>query len=156
MHYIEYAIGSTANRGHIVSLEQFVDILMEYGPKEDVFRSVYLYDDSIVSHVNNGGRIKDFYGPRYIDTIPIDIDKGDDTHENVRRRAASICGKLVNDGLDEFNFYVCYSGTGYHIHIAPEVFGFYPNVGDKELPYKIKSTIQSYFGGEADSAIYTY
>ena len=45
--YVEYAIGSVANRNHIIEKEQFPEIV-KVNLGEEVYRSMFLYDEGIL------------------------------------------------------------------------------------------------------------
>ena len=77
MNYVEIAKGTPFNRGIIIPVSK----LQNYLGKEPLYRSVYLYDESAVEYVNENGSLKNFFGVRYIDKIPVDIDKQDRTDE---------------------------------------------------------------------------
>ena len=77
MNYIEIARGTPVNRGILIPSENLVN----YIGKEPLYRSVYLYDEEAVEYVNKNGSLRNYFGIRYIDKIPIDIDKGDNTDE---------------------------------------------------------------------------
>ena len=77
MKYVEIARGIPGNRGIIVPVEN----LIKYVNREPLYRSVYLYDESAKEYIEKHGSLKNFFGIRYIDKIPIDIDKKDNTDE---------------------------------------------------------------------------
>ena len=73
MNYVEIAKGTPFNRGIIIPTNK----LVSYIGDEPLYRSVYQYDETAVEYVNSNGSLKNFFGVRYIDKIPIDIDKQD-------------------------------------------------------------------------------
>ena len=77
MNYLEIARGNPSNRGIIIPVEK----LSSYIGEEPLYRSVYLYDKTGLDYVQEKGSLKDFFGVRYIDKVPIDIDKQDRSNE---------------------------------------------------------------------------
>ena len=75
MNFLEIAIGTPANRGILIPKEELVNYL----DGQPLYRSVYLYDDSAIEYVKEKGTLKNFFGIRYIDKIPIDVDKKDNS-----------------------------------------------------------------------------
>ena len=148
------AIGSPSRRGTLVPYDEMWDIVYESGSNQAIYRSVYIYDEEGLDFVQNNKTVKSFLGTRYIDEIPIDIDKGDNTDEYTHKMARDI----LYFTEDEFNLkdgnYQCYfSGTGYHIMLAGDNFGF---KADNELPYVVKQTmIKAYQNFKLDASVYS-
>ena len=71
MNYVEIARGTPVNRGIMIPSNH----LINYVGEEPLYRSVYLYDEIAVEYVSKNGSLRDYFGIRYIDKIPIDIDK---------------------------------------------------------------------------------
>ena len=71
MKYVEIARGMPSNRGIIIPVTE----LGKYIGNEPVYRSVYLYDDTAVEYVKEHGSLRNFFGIRYIDKVPVDINK---------------------------------------------------------------------------------
>ena len=69
MKYVEIAKGTPYNRGILIP----VDRLSNHLGEEPVYRSVYLYDDTAFEYVKENGSLKNFFGVRYIDKVPVDI-----------------------------------------------------------------------------------
>ena len=148
------AIGSPSRRGTLVPYDEMWDIVYESGSNQAIYRSVYIYDEEGLDFVQKNKTVKSFLGTRYIDEIPIDIDKGDNTDEYTHKMAKDI----LYFTEDEFNLkdgnYQCYfSGTGYHIMLAGDNFGF---KADNELPYVVKQTmIKAYQNFKLDASVYS-
>ena len=85
--FVEMAIGSPSKRGALVPIEDMWDIVYEQGKEQAVYRSVYQYDEDAVKAVKVNGSVKNFLGTRYIDVVPIDIDKGQNSDEYTLQQA---------------------------------------------------------------------
>ena len=147
MKYLEIAQGSPRNRGLLIAKESLVKYIKK---DEALFRSTYLYDDDAMDYVNSKGSLRDFFGKRYIDKIIIDIDKKDNSDELTQSKAIDIVNKLEDFGVYNNSYIIFFSGTGYHITVANDVFGFEPS---PDLPLKVKSTLVKLFP-EVDAAVY--
>ena len=147
MKYVEIAVGSPRNRGLLIPRKN----LKRYLKRDDaVYRSTYLYDEEALDYVKSKGSIKDYFGTRWIDKILIDIDKQDNTDERTLDKARAVLIDLDDEGIANHSVQPYYSGTGYHISIAAEVFNFKPH---KDLPYIVKETMKKLFDG-IDISIY--
>ena len=135
MNYIEIAKGSPFNRGIIIPIEK----LSHYIGQEPLYRSVYLYDESANEYVKDKGTLKNFFGVRYIDKIPIDIDKQDRTDESTLDILRATILELEEADIDCGSFQSYFSGSGYHLILAGELFNFKPG---NDLPYIVKQTIK--------------
>ena len=154
--YAEIAIGSPSKRGTLVPFEDIWDIVYENGENQAVYRSVYLYDDEALNFIKRSGTLKNYLGSRIIDTIPIDIDKGQNTDEYTLKQAQAIVYSLENEfDLKEGNYQCYFSGTGYHINIGADVFGSGENgfEASPDLPFIVKQTMSSLFQN-IDPAVY--
>ena len=82
MRYVELAVNAPVNRGRLLSLGEYENAIIpkdnEYlSGNKTLFRSTYVYDQEAKEYVDKNKTLKNYHGPRYIDLIPIDIDKGD-------------------------------------------------------------------------------
>ena len=77
--YVEIAKGTPANRGILIPHTHLAKYIT---PEEPIYRSVYLYADDAREFVDKTGSLKNYFGTRAIDKIPIDIDKKDNSDEN--------------------------------------------------------------------------
>ena len=112
---------------------------------------MYLYNDEAVAYIKENGSLKDFSGSRGIDTIILDIDKGQNTDELTLHKTQSIAHNLVDSlELETSSFRTYFSGTGYHIAIPNAAFRFVPG---ETLPWQVKSTMRNLFP-EVDHMIY--
>ena len=152
--FVEMAIGSPSKRGTLVPLEDVWDIVYEQGQGQAIYKSVYRYDEEALAFMKASGSIKNFLGTRYINTVPIDIDRGQDSDEYTLSRTQQILNHLNKElNLKDGNYAIYYSGTGYHIDLSAEVFGFKPS---PDLPFIVKATMMKMldeFG--PDPAVYT-
>ena len=146
MNYVEIAKGSPGNRGIIIPIEE----LGEHVSRFPLYRSVYLYDETAVEYVKENNTLKNFFGIRYIDKIPIDIDKKDNTDEKTLDVLRSIVMELEESGIEEESYQCYFSGSGYHLILAASLFEFEPGT---DLPYIVKQTLKKLFS-ELDSSIY--
>jgi len=150
--FIEQVIGKKTNRGKLIELSHFKNVVYEYGQDTSIFRSVFIYADRDEVKKIRGKSVKYYDGLYDIDELPIDIDKGDNSDEYVLSKTRSIVSRLQDNGLDFDVFNVYFSGSGYHIHISRDAFGFVPG---KDLPWIAKKTVENMFGGDIDLSIYS-
>ena len=152
--FVEMAIGSPSKRGALDPIEDMWDVVYEQGKEQAVYRSVYMYDEDAVKFVRANGSVKNYLGARYIDNIPIDIDKGSNTDEYTLQQAQYILDYLHKEyHLKTGNYAIYFSGTGYHIDISAECIGFKPS---ENLPYIVKATMVNLMNDiKIDPAVYT-
>ena len=146
MKYVEIARGIPNNRGIIIPVKH----LRKYIPGDPVYRSVYLYDDTAVEYVGKYGSLRNFFGIRYIDKIPIDIDKQENTDKKTLDILRSVILELENAGIDSESFQSYFSGSGYHLVLAGTLFNF---KAGNDLPYVVKQTLKKLVP-YLDSSIY--
>ena len=147
MKYLEIAQGSPRNRGLLIAKESLVKYIKK---DEALFRSTYLYDDEAIDYVSAKGSLKDFFGKRYIDKIILDVDKKDNSDELTQSKTIDIVNKLEDFEVYSNSYMIFFSGTGYHILVSNEVFGF---EASPDLPLKVKSTLVRLFP-EVDPAVF--
>ena len=140
--YIEVAIGSPRKRGLLIPLDTLPDLIYNEGEKQAVYRSSYLYYDDAIEYRKIKGSLKDFLGIRGIDWVPIDIDKGQNTDSFTLDTTRGFIYELEEFGAKESNYCIYFSGTGYHVMIHADTFGFEKS---RNLPYIVKETIKSMF-----------
>ena len=144
--YLEYAVGSVANRMNICKASEFTSIIQKNIGKE-IYRSMFMYDESVIQYVNTEETISGFKGDKWIDKIVLDIDmkgksKGDETIKNVLK----LIDKLNEKGIGNELINVWFSGTGFHIHI-PNIYQFEPS---SNLDKIVRASIQRDFGEYID------
>jgi len=146
MKYLEIAIGTPANRGVLIPKGE----LASYLDGQPLYRSVYLYDESAAEYVADKGSLKNFFGVRYIDKIPIDVDKKDNSDEKTLDILRGIVYELEEADIGRGSFQCYFSGSGYHIMLAGELFNFKPS---SDLPYVVKQTMRK-VNPDIDLSIY--
>ena len=146
MKYVEIAKNSPVNRGVLIPIER----LIKHVSKEPLYRSVYLYDDDALEYVSQNGTLKNYFCIRYIDKIPIDIDKKGNTDEKTLDILRSIILELEDADIDCGSFQSYFSGSGYHLILASELFNFKSGI---DLPFIVKQTLKSIIS-YLDSSIY--
>ena len=137
--YIEIAIDSPRNRGFIIKEEELAEYIGKYGKTQPIYRSVYRYPEEILAYVEKEKSTRMYCGVHDISPIPIDIDKGDNTNIHTLEIFRALLLELMEEGLGEDNFQGYFSGTGYHIDIHKDCFGFESSA---ELPYILKGTLE--------------
>ena len=145
--FVEIAKKSPSNRGILIPASQLVNHI---DGKTPLYRSVYLYGDDANEFVNKTDSLKNFFGIRSIDKIPIDIDKGDNSDEKTLDILRSIIYELESGDIGNKSFQAYFSGSGYHLILAGELFNF---KSSPDLPYVVKQTMKSLFP-EVDLSIY--
>ena len=150
MKYVEIARGIPHNRGIIIPAETLVNYIDKAPYTNPLYRSVYLYDNSAKEYVEQNGSLRDFFGIRYIDKVPIDIDKRDNTDEKTLDilRGTILELEEADIGCESFQSY--FSGSGYHLILTASLFEFKPGI---DLPYIVKQTCKKLFP-QIDSSIY--
>jgi len=152
MLYYEIAIGSPANRGSLFPQDELPEIVKQHGNSQAIYRSVYAYPETAISAITDSGSVKEYYGERFIEVIPIDIDKGDSTDLDTMKVALEVVNMLENKyRIAEGNYKIYFSGTGYHIDITNSCFGF---SSSNDLFYTVKDTMTKMFGKVVDPMIY--
>jgi len=131
---------------NICKVDEFPSIIQENIGKE-VYRSMFMYDESVVQYIQTEETISGFKGDRWIDKIVLDIDmkgksKGDETVKNVLDLIEELNGKGIGNELIN----VWFSGTGFHIHM-PNVYQF---ESSSNLDKIVRASIQRDFGEYID------
>ena len=147
MNYVEIARGTPFNRGIIIPINKLHAYM---SPKEALYRSVYLYDESAVEYVKEKGSLKNFFGVRYIDKIPIDIDKQDRSDERTLDILRGIILELEEADISSRSFQSYFSGSGYHLILSGDLFNF---KSGNDLPFIVKQTMKKLMPN-IDSSIY--
>ena len=103
--YIELALNGVNSRGKLYKYNEvdFTALAKEYGPNNDCYRSVWLYDKEGYEYSKSNRKMSFFFGKRYIDEIPFDIDAGHDVAKDIYLRLKA------NSKIKIF-----FSGRGYH------------------------------------------
>ena len=122
--YVEYAIGSVANRNHIVEKEQFPEIV-KVNLGEEVYRSMFLYDEGILDHVKENKTVSNYQGVQSIDRILFDIDKKEDGSVALYNTSKFI-DELHDKEVSYEAISLWFSGRGFHV-VIPDYYNFEPN-----------------------------
>jgi hypothetical protein len=117
-----------------------------------LYRSVYLYDENVKEHIEKVGSIRKYMGQRYIDNVIVDIDKGSNSKNQTLKNARNIFYKIVKAGAPYDAILPLFSGSGYHLLLSGSLFDFRDS---QDLPYIVKSTMNSLLGKDIDPSVYT-
>ena len=145
--YVEIARGTPANRGILIphsTLSSYIEA------EKSLYRSVYLYGEDAKEYVDKTDSLKNFFGIRNIDKIPVDIDKGDNSDEKTLDILRSIIIELEAVGIGCGSFQPYFSGSGYHLMLSGELFNF---KASPDLPYIVKQTMNKIMP-DVDLSIY--
>ncbi len=142
--YIELAIGSVSNRAYAIRPEHITKYIK---PNQELYRSLFILDKSAFEHFRDKGSIKSYKGTYALNTVIFDIDRGKKTGQDTKQRALSFYETLLEQGLEDDQIHIWFSGRGFHIEI-PNLYGFVPS---ENLPYQAKMTIDSHFGKLVDN-----
>ena len=145
--FVEIAKGTPSNRGILIPHTLLAKYLQN---EEPIYRSVYLYGEDAKEYVDQTGSLKNFFGIRHIDKIPIDIDKKDNSDEKTLDMLRSIILELEQGDIECKSFQSFFSGSGYHLMLTNDLFGFSPS---PDLPYTLKQTMKDLFP-QIDLSIY--
>lgn len=161
----EVAEGLVTKRHILKSEEELPDWSWENGKKQALYQSVYCYSPKDRDDMEKLKTVQWADKQRFIQWVPIDIDKGDSSDEDTIRRAAAIVYNLRELGLHPYNMKCYFSGTGYHIMIHEGCFNFRTVLKEKgiingepflDFPYVVKETMRKLpeIGDNIDPAIY--
>ena len=136
----EIAHTNARNRGHFIVPSKLDTIIKGKMSNGLVYKSVYAYDKSILEHFKTRKSVAKFNGTRYIEDIVFDIDKKENTDQYTKDKCIELVIFLEDKlGLEEHEYQIYFSGTGYHIHTSNKLWGFDPS---PDLPYQVKETIK--------------
>ena len=147
MNYVEIARGTPFNRGMIIPANKLHAYM---SPKEALYRSVYLYDETAVEYVKEKGSLKNFFGIRHIDKVPVDIDKQDRSDERTLDILRGIILELEEADISSKSYQAYFSGSGYHLILSGDLFNF---KSGNDLPFIVKQTMKNLLPN-IDSSIY--
>ena len=144
LKYIELAIGSVSNRAYAIQPEYITKYIKE---GQELYRSLFLLDETAYTHFRDKGSIKTYKGIYAIDKITFDLDKGKMIGTNLMHKTRAFVEHLYEQGVEKDWIHIWFSGRGFHIDI-PNLYGFQES---KELPYQVKLTINDHFGKQIDN-----
>ena len=73
---IEVVKGNIRNRNNVMSYKDYLEVEKENYFGTEMYRSYYLFDNTLQNHVVLSKSVRKFDGLAYLDRILIDIDKG--------------------------------------------------------------------------------
>lgn len=138
---VEVVQGNVNQRNTLVTYDEYLKLEGKNTFKNEMYRSYYMFDDTLQAHVIANKSVKGYNGLVYPDRLIIDLDKGDIDGENLQNYLKHVCNELFDFGIDSRHVNIWFSGTGYHIELL-NVFGFQPN---KNLHTKVKATLSEHF-----------
>ena len=148
--YLEIAEASPRNRGRVILCDELRNKITKGCT---LYRSMYIYPKDIAVISAELNSIKSYSGPRHIDKILIDIDRQDNSDLTTLNHLRSLIFELQELGLGRSAMQPYFSGTGYHLSIPNEAFGFTPS---KELPIIVKNAMRTLGQGlNLDLSIYS-
>ena len=115
---IELAVGSVANRGIVINIS---DLNKYIKPETELYRSLFVLDDSAIEHFKDKGTIRSYRGTYAIDKLTFDIDKRKDTGNHLMDRLRYFLDDIVSMDINENDIRVWFSGTGFHVE-TPDYF----------------------------------
>ena len=148
--YVEYAVGSVANRNKFCTLNEFTKIARN-AMGQEIYRSMFLYHEDINEYVKTNGTGNGYNGIQNIDKIVIDIDYvKDGTLDNgglkTINNVVNIIDEMTKKTIEPEHYTIWFSGTGFHIHLA-NVYGFQPS---NTIAQQVRITMQRDFGNYID------
>ena len=130
----EFAIGSVANRHHFKAINEVSSF---YTTAQNMFHSLYDYDERAIEYVKQHGKMSGFDGQLYMpEEFILDVD-GNTVEE--AKAATQGLTLLLNDLCVPFQIY--FSGTGFHINIPRSAFRWKPH---KDLHLKVKAELDAH------------
>ena len=135
---IEIAVGSVSNRGIVIPVEELAKYVK---PVTELYRSLFLLDDSAIEHFRDKGTIRSYRGTYALDKLTFDIDKKKDTGDHLLSRLGYFIDDLTSRDVPDEHIRIWFSGTGFHVE-TPDYFGFEPS---QDLPAIVKTTIHKEF-----------
>ena len=148
--YVEYAIGSVANRNKFCTVNEFGEIARA-AIGQEIYRSMFLYSDDIQAYVDKNGSVTGYNGVQNVDKLVIDIDYiKEGTLDNgglkTINTVVDVIDAMTKKLIEPEHFNIWFSGTGFHIHLT-NVYGFEPS---NKLAQQVRVTMQRDFGQHID------
>ena len=141
---VEIAVGSVTNRGKVIPISEIQGLIR---PETELYRSMFVLDDSAQECFDTKGTIISYTGTYAIDKITFDIDKGAKTEEQVIELVKYFIENLADMHVEKSWIRPWFSGRGFHVDI-PNLFGLQPS---KDLPQILAKTIKKMFNGLVDN-----
>jgi len=120
--YVEVALGSIQNRGHVMKLQEGIAAIKQAGDSPS-FMTIHRFDESFRDYVTERKTVKGFTGASYTPWLPFDFDDAELEHSH--SRAQQFIGELINGyGAPRDQILVYFSGRkGYHVYLPSAFFG---------------------------------
>ena len=144
-YFVEVAVGDVSSRNVIIPYHKLSEIVNKNIGKE-IYRSMFLYQKSIVNHIEDTGSIKGYEGIQALDKIVFDVDKGTKSNEDLKKQTHKLMRKLVDLDCHPKYINIWFSGRGFHV-VIPNLYGFKPSIN---LAREVKATIARDFGNKTD------
>lgn len=136
----ELAEYRASNRNRLIRPENIQALVRERGLGRPLFRSIFWYTEDIRNYLKVNKSVASYRGVRGISEVVIDVDKGNNSNEYTLSKLREYMAKLADLGVNEDSYQIYFSGTGYHIFITNDVFGFEPSI---ELPKIVGITLHN-------------
>ena len=138
---IEVINGSVSSRnGTVCTVNEFNQMISEYKWNGEMYRSYYSFDETMKEYVETNRTVKGFDGLTYLDSIILDVDKGNIPDDQFQPYLLQCLGEIEDLGIDKSHVNIWFSGNGYHIELL-NVFGFQPS---RVLHEKVKLTMKEH------------
>ena len=138
---IEIINGSVSSRnGTVCTVEEFNSMISEHKWNGEMYRSYYSFDETMKEYVETNRTVKGFDGLTYLDSIILDVDKGNMPDNQFQPYLLQCLGEIEDLGIDKSHVNIWFSGNGYHIELL-NVFGFQPS---RVLHEKVKLTMKEH------------
>ena len=137
---IEIVDGGLSYRNKVGTVDEFNTMIKQKAWNGEMYRSYYSFDETLKEHVEKNRTVKGFDGLTYIDSIILDVDKGNIKDEQFQPYLFQCLKEIQDLGVDKEHVNIWFSGNGYHIEML-NVFGFTPS---RVLHEKVKLTMKEH------------
>jgi len=138
MEFYELAEFRVNNRNRLIRSTNIPGLIADKGQQCPLYRSIFWYTEDVMDFLKANKSIASYRGVRGINEIVIDIDKGNNSNEFTLSKLRAYLVKLEKLNVSPEGYQIYFSGTGYHIFISNDVFGFEPGV---DLPRIVGLTL---------------
>jgi len=137
---IEIINGSVSNRNRIGTIDEFNKLVKNNAWNGEMYRSYYSFDETLSQHMEVNRTVKGFDGLTYLDSIILDVDKGNIADDAFQPYLLQCLEEITDLGIDKSHVNIWFSGNGYHVELL-NVFGFQPS---RLLHEKVKLTMKEH------------
>ena len=137
---IEIINGSVSNRNRIGTIDEFNQLVKDNAWNGEMYRSYYSFDETLTHHMEVNRTVKGFDGLTYLDSIILDVDKGNIADDAFQPYLLQCLKEITDLGIDKSHVNIWFSGNGYHVELL-NVFGFQPS---RLLHEKVKLTMKEH------------